>query len=171
MDTPPRRHGRAGLALVLTTIAIGVACSGGGGRLRPAGGASPPPASASVAPLEGEWRLTAMQLADGSSRRVTGFLRFDGSGTMRVHAELAGDEPAARPPRTVVADFTTKASPADGRFDFAGLSMGVGAERLTEDAVPMEEWRHYEVDGSTLRLSARDRSGRTGATLVFERVP
>lgn len=111
-----------------------------------------------------------MQLADGSTRRMNGFLRFDRAGTMSVHAELAADEPAAHPPRTVVADFTTKASPADGRFDFAGLSMGVGAERLTEDAVAMEEWRHYEVSGRTLRLSARDRAGRVGATLVFEKV-
>jgi hypothetical protein len=111
-----------------------------------------------------------MQLADGSSRRMSGFLRFERSGTMAVHAELALDEPAARPPRTVVADFTTKASPADGRFDFAGLSMGVSAERLTEDAVPMEEWRHYEMNGGTLRLSVRDRAGRPAATLVFEKV-
>lgn len=161
-------RGRLAFALVATAICL--ACGGGGGRARPVLSAPPPAATPAASPLEGEWRLTALQLADGSTRRMSGYLRFDGSGTMRVHAELAPDEPAARPPRTVVADFTTKASPADGRFDFAGLSMGVGAERLTEDAVAMEEWRHYELAGGTLRLSVRDRAGRAAATLVFEKV-
>lgn len=170
MITPARRSPRARLVAALVATAICISCGGGGGRARPAVSAPPPDTARAASPLEGEWRLTVMQLADGSSRRMSGFLRFDNSGTMRVHAELAPDEPAARPPRTVVADFTTKASPADGRFDFAGLSMGVGAERLTEDAVAMEEWRHYEVAGGTLRLSVRDRAGRAAATLVFEKV-
>jgi hypothetical protein len=111
-----------------------------------------------------------MQLADGASRRVTGFLRFDRFSNISVHAELAPDEPVARPPRTVVADFTAKAQAGGAEFDYAGLSVGVGAERLTADAVNMAEWRHYELSGDTLRVSARDRAGRAAATLVFERV-
>ena len=86
-----------------------------------------------------------------------------------MHAELAPDDPTARPPRTVVADFTAKASTGAGQFDYVGLSMGVGAERLTEDAVSMAEWRHYELAGDSLRVIARDRAGRAAATLVFER--
>lgn len=150
-------------------VALTSACASGGGRARPAAGA--PPAAADLAsPLEGEWRLTAMLLADGASRRVTGFLRFDRFSNITVHAELAPDEPVARPPRTVVADFTAKAQTGGGEFAYAGLSVGVGAERLTEDAANMAEWRHYELSGDTLRVSARDRAGRAAATLVFARV-
>lgn len=170
MSTPTRRLDHGWFAVAIVATAICLSCGGGGGRARPAVSAPPPDTGTTASPFEGEWRLTGMQLGDGSTRRVSGFLRFDRFGTMTVHAELAADEPTARPPRTVVADFTTKASPADGRFDFAGLSMGVGTERLIEDAVAMEEWRHYEIDGRTLRLSVRDRAGRPAATLVFEKV-
>lgn len=154
--------------VVAALVAVTSACASGGGRSRPVASA-PPPAADAASPLEGEWRLTTMQLADGTSRRVTGFLRFDRFSNITVHVELAPDEPVARPPRTVVADFTAKAQPGDGAFDYTGLSVGVGAERLTEDAANMAEWRHYELSGDTLRVSARDRSGRAAATLVFER--
>jgi hypothetical protein len=157
-------RGLVAAALVVVTIA----CASGGGRSRPATSA-PPPVADATSPLEGEWRLTTMQLADGSSRRVTGFLRFDRFSNIAVHAELAPDEPVARPPRTVVADFTAKAQAGGGELDYAGLSVGVGTERLTEDAANMADWRHYEVSGDTLRVSARDRAGRAAATLVFER--
>lgn len=149
--------------------ALCAACASGG-----ASGPAPPPTVSTPAearsPLEGEWRLTALQLADGNTRRVTGFLRVDRFSTISVHAELAPDDPVARPPRTVIADFTARASVGDGAFEYVGLSMGVGNDRLTDDAVPMGEWRHYEITGDTLRLSARDRAGRAAATLVFERV-
>ncbi len=112
-----------------------------------------------------------MELADGSTRRVTGSLSFDRNSTLSLRAEVTPDDPSARPPRTVVADFTARAAAADGQFSFAGLSMRVGAERLTADAVPMNEWRHYELAGPTLRVSVRDGSGRRAATLVFEKAP
>ena len=154
--------------VVAALVIITTACASGGGRARPT--ASAPPATAAAAsPLEGEWRLATMQMADGASRRVTGFLRFDRFSNITLHAELAPDEPVARPPRTVVADFTAKAQTGGGEFDYAGLSVGVGAERLTDDAANMAEWRHYELSGNTLRVSARDRAGRAAATLVFER--
>lgn len=159
---------RAARVLAAAACALCAACaSGGGGRPAPPPSASAPAESRS--PLEGEWRLTTLQFADGSSRRVTGFLRVDRFSTISVHAELAPDEPTARPPRTVIVDFTARASMGEGAFDYVGLSMGVGSERLTEDAVPMGEWRHYELSGDTLRLSARDRAGRAAATLIFER--
>lgn len=164
----PRSAGLVRLVAVVAGIAC-ASCGGGGGGRRPVLTA-PPPSADVASPLEGEWRLTAFQLADGSSRRVSGFLRYDASATLAMHAELATDEPTARPPRTIVADFTAKASSDGGQFGFAGLSMGVGAERLIADAVAMEEWRHYELQGDTLRVSAFDRAGRPGATLVFERV-
>lgn len=154
--------------VVAALVAVTSACASGGGRSRPVTSA-PSPAADAASPLEGEWRLITMQLADGSSRRVTGFLRFDRFSNLTVHAELAPDEPVARPPRTVVADFTAKAQPGDGAFDYTGLSVGVGVERLTEDAANMAEWRHYELSGDTLRISARDRAGRAAATLVFQR--
>ena len=157
----------------LTTVVLVVvttACISGGGRRAPAVSAPSPPAGDSAgSPLEGEWRLTGFQLADGTSRRVTGFLRFDRFSNISLHAELAPDEPSSRPPRTVVADFTAKAQAGGTEFDFAGLTMGVGPERLTDDAVNMAEWRHYELTGNALKVFARDRSGRPAATLLFER--
>lgn len=158
----------AAAALLGTAIAFGTwACASGGGRSRPAASSTP----VSNSPLEGQWRLVSFEVADGSTRKVTGFLTVDRFSTMTVHAELAPDEPVARPPRTVVADFTAKASADAGKLDFTGLSMGVGNDRLTDDAVPMDEWSNYDVNGDTLRLFARDRAGRPAATLVFQRTP
>ena len=63
-------------------------CAGSGGRVMRAPDAPPdaPPAAASTDPtraaLEGEWRLVAMQTADGGSRKVTGFLRYDRFATL-----------------------------------------------------------------------------------------
>lgn len=155
------------LALAGIGAAICAACSSGGGGVRLP--APPADASAPASPLEGEWTLTGLQLADGSMRRVTGFVRFDRFSNITLQAELAPDDPAARPPRTVVANFTAKAATANGELDFTGLSLGVGPERLAADAVAMDDWRRYEVSGSTLRISARDPGGRATATLVFER--
>lgn len=119
-------------------------------------------------PLEGEWRLVAFERADGAPRSVTGFLRFDRFSNITVHAELTPDDASARPPRVVVADFTAKAAPSNGQFAYQGLRMGVDSERLASDAVPMTEWRHFTLDGETLRLSAQA-DGRAAATLVFQR--
>lgn len=143
------------------------ACAGGGGVSRPA--PAPSTASAAASPLEGEWRLVGFERADGGPRAVTGFLRFDRFSNITVHAELTPDDASARPPRLVLADFTAKAAPSNGQFDYQGLSLGVDAERLTSDAVAMGEWRFFELDGDTLRLSARA-GGRPAATFVFERV-
>ena len=103
--------------------------------------------------------------APGGARKAAGFLRYDRFANISVHAELAGDEPSAQPPRTVVADFTAKVNPTDGQFAYTGLQAGVDAGRLTPDAVPMEEWRHYALSGDTLRLSLAGGA----ATLVFQR--
>jgi len=159
---------RPGQLVLVLLVALSTACAGGGGRLRPSVGA-PPAAAAAPSPLEGEWTLTSLQLADGSVRRVTGFVRFDRFSNITLHAELQPDDPGARPPRLVVADFNGRATVEEGRFSFVGLAMGVESDRLTPDAVPMDEWRFYELDGASLRISARDRNGRTGATLVFTR--
>lgn len=158
--------------LFSAAIAVGaavatLACGGSGGiripRVNPPNdtGAS----DATRAALEGEWRLVAMETASGD-RRVTGFLRYDRFATLTLRAELAPDEPSARAPQTVVAAFTAKASPSGGAFDYAGLTEEVGRERLTPDAVDMREWRYFEIDGETLRVSAR---GARSATLVFQR--
>lgn len=160
---------RAQALLVVGAAVVATACAGGGGgRLRtaPAPAAS---ADASASPLEGEWRVVAFERADGGPRAVTGFLRYDRFSNITVHAELSPDDATARPPRVVVADFTAKAAPGNGEFDYQGLRMGVDAERLTTDAVAMNEWRHFQLDGDTLRLSAHA-GGRPAATLVFQRV-
>lgn len=155
------------LAVAAALVAC-VACSGGGRRV---GLPAPAPPSPDASPLEGQWTLRTMELGDGSTRRVTGSLSFDRNATLSLRAEVTPDDPSARPPRTVVADFMARASASDGQFSFAGLSMRVGAERLIDDAAPMHEWRHYELAGSTLRVSVRDGAGRRAATLVFERAP
>lgn len=156
-------------AVALSLAVAAAACaSGGGGRGAPASIPSSSPDSAG-SPLEGEWRLVAFERADGAPRSVTGFLRFDRFSNITVHAELSPDDATARPPRTVVADFTAKAAPSNGQFDYQGLSLGVDSERLAGDAVPMAEWRHFALDGDTLRLSAQA-GGRPAATLVFQRV-
>jgi hypothetical protein len=148
---------------------IATACASGGGGIRPPAGSPSAPADSPRSAIEGEWRLVSFELADGTTRRVSGHLRYDRFSTLSVHAELAPDDPAAQPPRLVVADFTARASPGNGEFDYVGLTMGVGAERLTPDAVNMAEWRHFDLSGDTLRLHARGRDGRPGATLVFAR--
>lgn len=154
------------LALALAVAAAACASGGGGVRTAPASSSS---AESAGSPLEGEWRLVALERADGAPRSVTGFLRFDRFSNITVHAELAPDDATARPPRIVVADFTAKAAPSNGQFDYQGLRMGVESERLASDAVPMSEWRHFVLDGDSLRLSAQS-GGRPAATLVFQRV-
>ncbi len=155
------------------TVALGLSVaawscgSSGGMRLPQVQPQRTEPAAADPvhAALEGEWRLVAMETAEGP-RRVTGFLRYDRFSNLTMRAELAADDPAARAPQTVVAAFTAKASPSAGAFDYAGLTEEVGRERLMPDAVDMREWRHFQVDGQTLRVMAR---GGRSATLVFQR--
>jgi hypothetical protein len=158
------------LTLLVVVVVAHVSCGGGSRRItRPP--ADPPAASQPDGPrseFEGEWRLVGFE-STGGARKVSGFLRYDRFATITVHAELAADEPSARPPRTVLADFTAKAAPAGGEFEYVGLRMGVDSDRLTEDAVRMDEWRHYELSGDTLRLSVRGGGGQPGATLIFQR--
>jgi hypothetical protein len=153
--------------LVAGVVATQVACASGGGR-RVTTGPGPAPSASDPgrprSPLEGDWTLVGLESA-GAARKVTGFLRFDRFANISVHAELAADEPSARPPRTVLASFTAKALPAGSELDYAGLQAVVGADRLTEDAVRMDAWRVYDVSGDTLRLSVAG----GGATLVFRR--
>jgi hypothetical protein len=149
--------------LLLAAVAHG-ACFGGGGRVVRTPEAPAAAADPARSALEGEWTLVALETASGP-RRVSGFLRYDRFGNITVRAEMAADEPAARPPRTVVADFTAKASPSDGQFDYVGLQSTEDADRFAQDAARMDDWRMYQVSGDTLRLSVRG----GGATLVFQR--
>jgi hypothetical protein len=165
--TRPRPERSWALAALSVAAVMHIACASGGGRA-----ARPPDAPAVGQPgphaeFEGEWRLVGLEVG-GAPRKATGYLRYDRFATITVHAELAGDEPSARPPRVVVADFTAKASPSGGQFQYIGLRLGVDRERLTEDAVPMEEWRHYQLSGDTLRLSVGGGS-QPAASLVFQR--
>lgn len=170
MRIPPRFPHLRSLGVLVTVVTMS-ACISGGGRARVASTPAPPAASGDTAasPLAGEWQLTAYQMADGSSRRVTGYLRFDRFSNIALRAELAPDEPGVRPPRTVVAAFSGKAQADGDSFTYAGLAPAVGPDRLTDDAVNMAEWRHYELHGDTLRVFVRDGGGRAAATLVFQR--
>lgn len=155
----------AGVAVLLVLVGVVHAgCGGGGGRLRIPDTAPPAASDGARSALEGEWTLVGLETASGP-RRVSGYLRYDRFANISVHAELAADDPSARPPRTVVADFTAKASPEGGQLDYVGLRTGVDADRLAQDAAPMGEWQVYQVDGDTLRLSVRG----GGATMTFRR--
>ncbi len=159
--TCTRRGGVWWITAIAVVVAIHVSCGGSGQAMRTA------PASqtnAARSELEGDWMLVGFE-APGGPRKAAGFLRYDRFANISVHAELAGDEPSAQPPRTVVADFTAKANPTDGQFAYTGLQAGVDAGRLTPDAVEMQEWRHYALSGDTLRLSLAGGA----ATLVFQR--
>ncbi|MGE0361716.1 MAG: hypothetical protein AB7H93_01350 [Vicinamibacterales bacterium] len=157
---------RPALAVLLAVTAmLHSGCGGGGGRIfRTPDPAAPAASDPARSALEGEWTLVGLETASGP-RRVSGFLRYDRFANISVHAELTADDPGARPPRLVVADFTAKASPESGQLDFVGLQTGVDADRLAQDAAPMGEWQQYQLDGDTLRLSVRG----GGATLVFRR--
>lgn len=159
------------VACAVAVPLVAASCGGGGRRI--ATSPQTPPAAVEApgarSPIEGEWTLTSLQMGDGSTRRVNGYLRYDRFSTLSVHAELAADEPTLRPPRAILTDFTTKATPSDGEFAFTGLQDGAPPERLAPDAVAMGEWRYFEVDGNTLRLFVKDRSGRRAATLTFDR--
>jgi hypothetical protein len=159
---------RSALALFAIVVATHVSCGGGGGRVVRTPGDAPAPSQPSGprSPLEGNWTLVGLETASGP-RRVQGFLRYDRFSNIAVRAELAADDPAARPPRTVVADFTARASTSGGELEFMGLQSGPDADRLAQDAVRMDEWRVFAVSGDTLRLSVRG----GGATLVFQRAP
>ncbi len=157
--------------LGLVLAAASCASSGGGGVRAPQssageGSGSTDPTRAS---LEGEWRLVSLQMADGATRRVTGFLRYDRFANLTLRAELAADDPAVRGAHTVVAAFTAKASPGAGELEYVGLHDDVTPDRLTADAVSMAEWRYFELGGDALRLFVRDSAGRPAATLVFQR--
>ncbi len=157
------------LGLVLATSSC--ASSGGGGARAPqaSAGESSGSTDPTRASLEGEWRLVSLQMADGATRRVTGFLRYDRFANLTLRAELAGDDSAARGAHTVVAAFTAKASPGAGELEYVGLHDDVTPDRLTADAVSMAEWRYFELVGDALRLFVRDAGGRPAATLVFQR--
>jgi hypothetical protein len=151
-------------ALLVAAVIVQPACGGGGRILRTPDSTPPAASDPERAALEGEWTLIGLETASGA-RRVSGYLRYDRFANISVHAELTADDPGARPPRLVVADFTAKASPQGGQLDYVGLQTGVDADRLAQDAAPMGEWRTYQLDGDTLRLSVRG----GGATLVFRR--
>ena len=157
---------------LMLALAASSCASGGGGSVR-APQASTGQAAGSTDPtrasLEGEWRLLSMQMADGATRRVTGFLRYDRFANLTLRAELEADDPAARGSHTVVAAFTAKASPGAGELEYVGLHDDVTPDRLTADAVSMAEWRYFELVGDALRLFVRDSAGRPAATLVFQR--
>lgn len=163
MPAPISACARVAVLAIVTAIVHG-GCLGGGGRVVRTPEAPAAAANPARSALEGEWTLVAMETTSGS-RRVSGYLRYDRFANITVRAEMAADDPAARPPRTVVAAFTGKASPSDGQFEYVGLQSEVDADRLAQDAVRMEDWRMYQVAGDTLRLSVRGGA----ATLVFQR--
>lgn len=145
------------------------ACLGGGGA-RPRVSGSPPPAASPVeAALQGEWALETVE-AQGAPRRATGRLSFDAFNNIALRAELAPGEVGVTPPRVVLLDFAAKAVVSSGEIGYVGIERRAPADQMIPTAAEPSAWRHFAVEGDTLRVWQTDASGQPIGTLVFRRV-
>ncbi|MGE3274769.1 MAG: hypothetical protein AB7O67_06635 [Vicinamibacterales bacterium] len=168
------------LLSLLSLSLILVSCGGSTGGRPPATIPTPPVStgagdSAVQRELQGNWRLVGFEMSpqpgQSESRVAEGELTYDSFGNLTVHAELQPGQPGVEAPRTVLVDFVTKASPlpASGELAYVGLRNRAPADRTVPNATDPGAWRHYELDGNTLRLSVEDGSGRKVGTLIFQR--
>jgi hypothetical protein len=156
--------------LVLVVSLATVACMGGGGR-RPSVSASQPPSlSPTEAALLGQWELVGLE-AQGQPRQAAGRLSFDEFNNIAVRAELAPGEAGVTPPRVVLLDFTAKASvSAPDEFTYLGLERRAPAEEMVPQASDPSAWRHFALEGDTLRVWQENAEGRVVGVMTFRRV-
>ncbi|MGE0042061.1 MAG: hypothetical protein AB7H88_04925 [Vicinamibacterales bacterium] len=162
--------------LLFSLSAIACASGGGGGGpvLTPSRPAEMSGDPAVQRALQGTWELVAFDSSPEpgrtESRAAAGTLTYDQFANLAVHAELAPG-PGVDPPRTVFLDFVSKASPdaSRGELSYVGLRNRAPADRVVPNATDPSAWRHYELDGDTLRLFVEDDSGRRVGTLTFRR--
>lgn len=159
-----------GPGVVFAVLAV-TACGGGAARVTTP---PPPPESGRVeSRLVGQWELVAFEVErDGrvEVRPAKGTLSYDAFATIAARVELLPGDPGSTPPRVVLLDFTAKATAdaSGAELSYLGLQSRAGAGQLAPDAVPPHEWRRYEVDADTLRLSVSADGAR--ATLTWRRV-
>ncbi|HEX6211299.1 MAG TPA: hypothetical protein VF136_11015 [Methylomirabilota bacterium] len=170
---------RPALSVLLIPVVVSVlAGCGGGSRPRPAGTGSVPTGGSDVdqvrRQLQGTWELVTYQTfaPDGSrnDQPVSGRLSYDGSGTLRVHAEYRRQ---GRAP--FVLDYGGRAviDPRAQRLrvEAASVPRPPGGEETVVAAVSLDRPRHYQLQGNLLTVSALDAgSGRPVATAVWRKV-
>jgi hypothetical protein len=143
------------------------ACMGGGGR-RPA--VTPAQSSSAEASLRGQWELVTIE-AQGQPRQADGSLSFDENNNIALRAELEPGEAGAEPPRVVVLDFAARASVRRAsELTYIGLNPRTPQEQMLPTATDPSEWRHFSVEGDTLRVWHVGPDGQPAGTLIFRRV-
>jgi hypothetical protein len=157
------------IAAVVLAALVTTACLGGGGS-RPRVTASAPPAmSPTESALQGQWELTGLE-AQGQPRQAVGRLSFDEFNNIAVRAELAPSEAGVTPPRTVLLDFSAKATVSGNELTYIGLERRAPAEQMVPTASEPSDWRHYVVEGDTLQVWQEGPGGQRSGVMTFRRV-
>ncbi|MEZ5287479.1 MAG: hypothetical protein R2712_22300 [Vicinamibacterales bacterium] len=151
--------------VVAAAIVATTACMGGGGGRRPAVTSSRP-APAADAPLQGTWELMSVD-AQGRSVPASGRLSFDAFNNISMRVELPPDLAEVTPPRVVLLDFAAKAVVSGGDLSYVGVQRRGSPEEMIPSAADPSTWRHFSVEGDTLRIW-NDSGGQIG-TLTFKR--
>lgn len=147
---------------------VTTACLGGGGSRPRVSGGPPPSASPAAAVLQGQWELVTVE-AQGAPRPASGRLSYDEFNNIAVRAELT-PEAGVTPPRVVLLDFAAKATVAGDELNYVALERRAPPEQMIPTAAEPSAWRHFSVEGDTLRVWQEDASGRPIGTMVFRRV-
>lgn len=116
----------------------------------------------------GQWELTSVD-AQGQSLPATGRLTFDEFNNISVRAELPPGTADVTPPRVVLLDFRAKAVVSGGQIAYVGLQRQTPPEQMIPTAAEPSAWRHYALEGDTLRVWQTNESGQQVGTLVFRR--
>jgi hypothetical protein len=164
------------MELILTTrtmafvlaASMTTACLGGGSRPRVTASA-PPAMSPTESALRGQWELTGLE-AQGQPRQATGRLSFDEFNNIAVRAELAPGEAGVTPPRTVLLDFSAKATASGSELTYVALERRAPAEQMVPTASEPSDWRHYAVEGDTLQVWQENPGGQRSGVMTFRRV-
>lgn len=156
--------------LVLVLALASAACMGGGGRRPSVSASQPPPLSPVEAALLGQWELVGIE-AQGRPLQGSGRLSYDQFNNIAVHAELAPGEAGVTPPRVVLLDFAAKAAVSGpDELTFMGLERRAPADQMVPQASEPSAWRHFAIEGDTLRVWQENPNGQAAGVMTFRRV-